>query len=661
MTTREEDMKKEPTMNDIDEMYKMEGTMNEVDKLVSRTIEIVEDNGEIRRWVLDTRPVEEMPSKTIIKDIAKIKEILDILNQKTRWYNIIGKDANNILVDNQVRIQCSTDCRKLDNHVAWASIGDTGLRLREPDKDDFIEFRVNKKKLDVTWVNSAVKPTIAHYETATMRNVIDYINEVLDRAEQVYAVIDVIEQHYDQMQEYYSLERFCNDRYKRLRQISQFDFDSNAVWSHRSFRIDYDRDDNIKYVIAEIKLQERKNERGYVAYFTDRILKANGACYSATPMMLFVREVGEGEDKRVRLLWKQKNKFSFGKIPSYERVQPNVYALYSFINRLYTKEQVLPIMKYINLYPSGDYRNDPAYIPMQVQLYGVSQSAIYWIGEETSVKKIMAKAYGKSGVDGLTKHAFGGFNNLNTITRVVIAARFTRAFRTMKPQFFEDIHRTDWFSETKEMDYGAYDFSGVCSIKQIEDYIKYFNTKAFQDMFRSGEWSRNEFSEIALTVDNFKRIRSTKLRTAIRNHVKRSNFNVAQTLEFVTQELHKTRDSDVAIKTKYDKYNGHKINNEITVVMPKRGSDLIAWGAVQNNCIGGYVDKVADGKTSIFGFKDINNNWIAHVEIKNDKVLQLLGKHNRDVPSERYKPIIKWLRSIGVNTSGNFWGRGREE
>ena len=272
----------------------------------------------------------------------------------------------------------------------------------------------------------------------------------------------------------------------------------------------------------------------------------------------------------------------------------------------------------------------------------------------------MAKAYGKSGVDGLTKHAFGGLNNLDTIEKLVIAARFVRAFRAMKPQFFENIYQAGWENED-EKHYEVYKFgANLCSIKQIEDYIKYFNTKAFQDLFNSGEWTKYQFSEIALTVDNFKRIRSTRLRTAIRNHVKRSNFNLEQTLEFVTQEMHKTRDSDVVIKTKYDKHHNHKINDEITVIMPRRGSDLVAWGAVQNNCIGGYVDKVADGRTSIFGFKDSNNNWIAHAEIKNNRLEQLLGKHNNNVASEYYKPIIKWLKSINVKTNGSFWGRERE-
>ena len=658
MTTREEDMKKEPTMNDIDEMYKMEGTMNEVDKLVSRTIEIVEDNGEIRRWVLDTRPVEEMSSRTLLKEMLKLKELGEIIYEKTQWRKVITENQHDILDRNFVTVEITHTYK---NHAADIGYREYDPYCEEGHPDLYTEYYVNGKSIKVCWRDSVNRPGWLRNKDFTMQNVINYINEALNKAEEVYPVIDFIEQQYDQMEEYYKINDFVVERIKLINNMIQFNFDSIAVWSSREFRTYQNEDHTESHVVHEIKLQERKDKRGYVAYFTKRLIKPSGACYSVTPMMLFVTEIGEGEGKRVRLLWKYKNKVSFEKIPPAYRMSLPLSKLYEFLNKLYTKEQVLPIMKYMNLYTTREDQLDDDYTPLAVQLHGVGQSAIHWIGDETSVKKIMAKAYGKSGVEGLTKRAFGGFNNLNTVEWVVVAARFVRAFRAMKPQFFEDINITSYTD--RDYDYletgGSYDFRGKCSIREIEDYIKYFNTKAFQDMFTSENWTKHQFSEIAMTVSNFKRIRSTKLRTAIRNHVKRSNFNVAQTLEFVTQEMHKTKGSDVAIKTKHDKYNGHKINNEITVVMPKKGSDLVAWGAVQNNYIGSYVDRVADGKTSIFGFKDNNNNWIAHVEIKNNKIEQLLGKHNSTIASEYYQPIIKWLRSINVNTSGNFWGGRR--
>jgi hypothetical protein len=319
----------------------------------------------------------------------------------------------------------------------------------------------------------------------------------------------------------------------------------------------------------------------------------------------------------------------------------------NFLNKIYKPEQVLPMLKYM----------DREYLSrITTQLHGVTQSQLYWIGNETSVKKIMAKAYGKSGVDGLTKHAFGGFNNIDTIDKLMTVLTFTRAFKSFKPQFFEKI--TVRNNGHREWNYRHLDFTRRCSIKDIQDYIKYFYTRAFEEEILSPHWTPWTFTEIALTVKNFKRIRSTKMRTAIRQHVKRSNFNLAETQEFISAELNKLGNANIKLKTKYDKYNNHKIEKTIKVVMPKIGADLIEWGAVQNNCIGGYVYKVSDGNCSIFGFKDENNQWIAHLEIsKSGRLMQLLGKHNSLIDTEYYHKIIKWLKSIGVSTNGDFWGK----
>lgn len=624
----------EPNSKDIAEMYKMEGTMNEVDKLISEVIEVVGLNGEILRWDLDTRPLEEMPSKAILNELVKLNTIRDFLCENKSWRNLIGDNRFKILEDNGVHVYYNQDPK--DPRGRSITIGSIFYN-ENISSNETIEFKLNDH-MDVLWDNRIQWPTFK-YDRKFMRTMIEYINNVLNAAEEVYEVLEFINKHYMLVHANYNLIDKIDKRIREIRRFSQGDFDSQAVWSSRSYYSRKDKKDNIVHVISEIKLQEQVNATGFVAFFTEHVRNNNGACYTINPTVLFIKE---HEDNTVRLLWKHNNKFSFGKIPTKIMAHDTGFRyLMQFLNDSYAEHQVLPILKYM---PNRYYQT------LSVQLHGITQSDMYWIGNETSVKKIMAKAYGKSGVDGLTKHAFGGFNNLDNLDKLMLAVKFTRAFRSFKPQFFEKIYG--------EYDYEQFKFAGKCSTKDIEDYIKYFYTRAFEEEVLSPEWQAWYFTEIRLTVRNFKRIRSTKMRTAIRNHVKRSNFTLAETMDFVRTELEKLGSAGIKIKTKYDNYHKHKINKNTTVIMPKTGADLVEWGSVQNNCIGNYVHDVADGYSSIFGFKDEHNEWIGHLQIsKSGNLQQLLGKHNSPIDIDNYHKIINWLKSIGVNTNTDFWGK----
>ena len=81
------------------------------------------------------------------------------------------------------------------------------------------------------------------------------------------------------------------------------------------------------------------------------------------------------------------------------------------------------------------------------------------------------------------------------------------------------------------------------------------------------------------------------------------------------------------------------------MIVPKMTHDLVEWGAVQNNCIGTYADRVYSGQTMVIGFKDAEGKWIGHADITKDMYMtQLLGKHNQPLAKETRISIIQFLK-----------------
>lgn len=591
--------------NDIDKMYKMNMEVNEMDTLVSRTIEITNSDGEILSWTVDTRPNDELSSWAVLFRIRQYKEIykaiVDFLIDKEKGLSRVsimekGKDfywANDpafCLISGLANIDVYYEKGYSD------TISDT-------------ESQIDKMREKLQWIDNNAKTYFGYKELS---------EEIADKVNRV---------------------NFTGNN-----------FVSTSVWSMREIACIGNPYTRGFHEITEVRLQEKTETRGYVAYFKRYVLKSNGQMYSQELPMLLVNEVNaaDGPGGLVRLMWKHKGKAIIGKVPDEIRHTPSYRHLLEQLNGLYKKEQVLPLLKFMDI----DCES-----PRSVQLHSVTQSMLYWIGTSTSVKEILAKAYGKSGVEGLTKHAFGGFNNITDIDTLMHAVNFVRAFKSMKPQFFEKFTEP-WLLHQYVEGYTAYgEINQMHQRVAIEKYLKYFVTSAFINQLTDGTWRDDHVRELQMTVDYFSRIKSTRMRKAIRNHVKRSNFDLTQTFDFVHAELRKLEGGDNKIPAgKYGQYNNVKIGKEIKVVYPNKVSDLAEWGATQNNCIGSYGVDVSQGKRHIFGFKDSNNEWIGHLEIsKEGKLIQLLGKHNNQIESEHYGKIIKWLKSIGVKV-GSFWG-----
>lgn len=315
----------------------------------------------------------------------------------------------------------------------------------------------------------------------------------------------------------------------------------------------------------------------------------------------------------------------------------------------------MPIAKYLESEPS-DFFNTHNLHP-----FGIDMSMLHWIGGSTDVKAIVNKAYGKDGVVGVTKHMFGGRNNINSMAGLRVAIWFARALRDFPATVLN------------EVDLSSFNTSRINSFNPdtMRKFFATFGTKhsylrEFLCIEKNPMVSRfAAMSMIEDTMRTLKYIPTKRHRQAIVHHIKNNTMSIEEIHDYITIEYAKVERENKEIKGKkgsiyadFMAKQGHWINEKVQMVVPTHTHDLIEWGAVQNNCIGTYGDRVYSGETMIVGFKDTLGSWLGHAEIGSDRSLrQLLGKHNMSLESETRKSITKYLETelnIGIPTS--YWG-----
>lgn len=74
----------------------------------------------------------------------------------------------------------------------------------------------------------------------------------------------------------------------------------------------------------------------------------------------------------------------------------------------------------------------------------------------------------------------------------------------------------------------------------------------------------------------------------------------------------------------------------LILIVPKTGDEIRAEGAALHHCVGGYVERVAKGETSIFFVRkaDSPDEPYFTLEWKNNDIVQCRGLHNCDMPPE---------------------------
>ena len=394
--------------------------------------------------------------------------------------------------------------------------------------------------------------------------------------------------------------------------------------------------------IDEMYVSEMTGEtkHGWKIEFKSAVYNKRGQHYKKTwPGVLYLNNTPNG----YRLMWSDKKT----KTPiwgvSYDtmarrKMVPNSGFLESytieFCEELLRPENVLPILKYMPLEYMGTSR-------YSIYPYGITQSDIYWVGGETATKKILNKAYMHP--HGVTKKIFGDINNIKTFDDLRGAIQFLRLVRGFNPQVLEKLN----LEKVRQSVQGDRRKSNEYH-NNIKSFFTHFGYKDEYILQAFKTFTRLDLIDDAASI--FKQIKSRTHRTAIKQHVVRSRMNIEEIHNFINAEFSKiATENKEFIKNDFwntfGLFDGKWIAEGIQMIVPKMTHDLVEWGAVQNNCIGTYADRVYSGETMVIGFKDAEGKWIGHADItKYMYMTQLLGKHNKPLDKETRISIIEFLK-----------------
>jgi len=483
------------------------------------------------------------------------------------------------------------------------------------------------------------------------------------------------------------------DSVEHIRQenVGQDDFHPGFAWSYRhwvstkdvkaskrSRWVEYDDDEKdsvfieemlvseLPFKMSNVTIEEDENgnivhnvpndKYGYVISFRSCTYNEKGQHYRKVwPGVVYLNKTPNGW----RVMWKNKKtgKAMFGRtytsmataglVPNYSDLQIRLGEL---VAHMLKPKDILPILQWIK--PRRDRQT------MFTHPHGISQSDIYWIGGETSVKKILNKAYRHN--HGVTKKIFGDINKIDSLPRLSAAIAFLRASRGFNPQVFERLSLNEVVDKLNGHEQ---------ELKLLETFFKLtgHREKYLLDMFvhthpdddQSAWAARYAFD----TGRMFAQITSRRHRAAIKAHIKNHKMTITEIHDYVNVELQKIKTENRALaKTtftkKFQPLNGKEISPGITMVVPTHTHDLVEWGATQNNCIGSYASRVDSGECMIVGFKDKAENWIGHAEIDYDlRMRQLLGKHNNPLEENQRNAIAKFLKDELKVKVDNYWGR----
>ena len=84
------------------------------------------------------------------------------------------------------------------------------------------------------------------------------------------------------------------------------------------------------------------------------------------------------------------------------------------------------------------------------------------------------------------------------------------------------------------------------------------------------------------------------------------------------------------------------------IVVPKKINDLIREGKDMHNCVGGYISRVADGKTDVVYIRDVAkiDESLGTMEINGGHIIQARGKYNQDLPKEVQDFVDKFRKEV---------------
>lgn len=414
---------------------------------------------------------------------------------------------------------------------------------------------------------------------------------------------------------------------------------------------------------AMATIQPKANGKGLVVFFAIAMHLPDHAkpFIRNINIKLTVNETPSG----VRLLWFVKNKPVWNEISSYTYIFSKfhftgniIYTVLNEIEKVYSREAVLPILKYM------DYNHELRTMPL---LYGIDQGWMKKLSGTANPRQILNNAYGKHGQEGLSKNAFGGISKITNLNTFAYMIELTRMLKPLPSAFFDKIIIDNDFASS------VFRIQRITlpteEINNIRYFLKYFNHTKIQNELLA-DMNENLTRKLDITdfstlgtmhyglwgeiIDSARMLKAITNRE-LRNNILRFKGTITETHDLITLEFNKIKQEDKKIKynSKCAELDNKMVTDNIISVLPKTTHELVLWGSTQHNCIGSYGDTVAQrsNNETIVGFKDITTgNWIGHARISKgyDKfvISELRGDYNSNLDDKDNAVISAFLKEI---------------
>lgn len=92
-------------------------------------------------------------------------------------------------------------------------------------------------------------------------------------------------------------------------------------------------------------------------------------------------------------------------------------------------------------------------------------------------------------------------------------------------------------------------------------------------------------------------------------------------------------------------------------MLPRTADELVEWGRVLDNCLGGFRHAVADGRTQVLGLAVGGSLHYAVEVTRGGVVRQFEGVRNRQAPESLARPVLAALQAHGVVRADGRRGR----
>lgn len=175
-------------------------------------------------------------------------------------------------------------------------------------------------------------------------------------------------------------------------------------------------------------------------------------------------------------------------------------------------------------------------------------------------------------------------------------------------------------------------------IKENDQYLSYFKKHLTDDIIHS----MNTFFSIS---DLFYMINTIISQATEMNYTELPDYPLFKMSTIVTKNYRVFKDAKRTknIKIVFDKYKTLTTykSNEYSIEMPLSTEDLIKEGNVQNNCVGGYADAVAEGDSIIVFIRKNNTPYITcEIDPRTGRIVQALLKYNHDITDIKDRNFI---------------------